>query len=122
MFNSDFVFAPYKMAAANMAFWADMTKVTQKRMVDAATAAAEKMPDMLTWEPGKLPSLTTDFDFSETRMREAFQSAADSNLSAWTHAASMLSAMPDWMHWPSQVPGRTLVDMFDQFKSPPTSK
>lgn len=119
MFNSDFALAPYKMAAANLAFWADMTKATQKRMVDTAVRAAEQMPDMLTWEPGKLPSMTSGLDMSEAKMREAFQSAADSNLNVWTHAASMLSAMPDWVHWPSQIPGRTMTDMFDQFKTPP---
>ena len=119
MADTDFSFDPFKMFQANMAFWADATEAMQKQMAQTTAAMMEQMPDMMSWDKDAMASMNPAEAMSENRMREMFQTMADTNLTAWTHTANMLSAMPSWMHMPTQVPGRAMADMFDKFKAKP---
>ena len=63
---------------------------------------------------------TFPLPLDEAKIRETFQAAADMNLKAWTQMAEQMAAMPSWMRWPAEVPGRAMTDMFDMLRPFPT--
>ncbi|MEL7454057.1 MAG: hypothetical protein AAGJ50_11875, partial [Pseudomonadota bacterium] len=91
-------------------------RTLQTQWVKTVTMTADEMPGMVSWKSYEMPVLSLNMAFEEDVMREAFQASADLNLNAWSHAADFLSALPVWAHWPTQIPGRMMTDMFDRFK------
>ncbi|MEM9668032.1 MAG: hypothetical protein AAF950_03830 [Pseudomonadota bacterium] len=108
---------PLQMQMAMLTLMADSTRTFQTQWLQAMTGFVAQMPGMVTWKTIDVPVPTGKLALNEEQMREAFQMAADLNLSAWTQAANVLSAMPRWAHWPNEVPGRLFTDMFHSMQT-----
>ncbi len=122
MSSSSSQYDPFALLTSTLAFWADVTRTTQTQYVKTLEQMSANLPDMVTWRSVDVPifSMFPDTPISsdalEERLRESFQIAADINLNTWTHIANIISALPDWAHWPTEVPGRAMTDMFDEVR------
>ncbi|MEM7660626.1 MAG: hypothetical protein AAF292_00150 [Pseudomonadota bacterium] len=113
---------PLGFQKAMLAVMADSTRTVQTQWVQAISSFAAKMPDTVTWKTVDVPVVNAKFVLDEEQMREAFQIAADLNLNAWTQAATILSAMPNWATWHAKVPGRIVTDMFHAMQTGQSAK
>lgn len=98
---------PYKAFSQSLKIWADAARTAQEnwgQMATGQTTQNQNTPNMFP-----LP-------LDEAKIRETFQAAADMNLKAWTQMAEQIAAMPSWMRWPAEVPGRAMTDMFDMLR------
>ncbi len=107
--------SPFDLFAKSLNVWTETTLKAYETWAQMAVRQTEQMMSFQTLSP-----LSAMMMPDETRIREGFQKAADMNLNAWTEMAEKISALPDWARAPVEVPGRTLVDMFDMFRSFPT--
>lgn len=107
---------PFKMVASGIALWADAARTMQAQYIESVTHLVDRGPGTLEWKTLEVPVFTTNTELSDQRLQQAFQTAANINVSAWTHTANMLAAMPDWSRLTTQVPGRAMTDMFDKMR------
>jgi len=110
-------YAPFKMVASGIALWADTARTMQAQYIDTVTHLVDRGPGTLEWKTVEVPVFTANTELSDQRLQQTFQTAANINVSAWTHTANMLAAMPNWSRWTTQVPGRSMTDMFDKMRS-----
>ena len=103
---------PYNVFSESLKFWTAATRAAQENWIQLATGQSTSGENISNMFP--FPSLALPLD--EAKIREPFQAAADMNLKAWTQMAEKIAAMPSWMRWPAEVPGRTMTDMFDMLR------
>jgi hypothetical protein len=106
---------PFDLFSKNLTMWTETTLKAQQAWMKAAAHQTEQMMALPVFAP-----IADMMVPDETQIREGFQKAADMNLNAWTAMAEKVSALPSWARAPVEVPGRTLVDMFDMFRPFPT--
>jgi hypothetical protein len=89
---NDYWLTPWKASLAITAAFLETSLTLQKRMLGMV-------------QPGGM---------DPADMREAFRSAADSNLRRWGDTAEALKALPDWYQNAASVPGGLMTDAFDK--------
>ncbi|MEL6324303.1 MAG: hypothetical protein AAFQ84_08760, partial [Pseudomonadota bacterium] len=117
MSDHDLVFDPFKSYSQAVGLWLETARTLQTQWVQTVSSMATSMPKAVDWKSVEYPVIKLAGLPKEDQMREIFQVAADINLNTWTHAANYLSALPRWMHWPTELPGRLAADLFHQSRS-----
>jgi len=111
---------PFDMFSKNLNMWTQATLSAQRSWMELATQYTEQMNHTADAAPlnptSMMPNILPGMMMDETKVREVFQSAADMNLQAWTQMAEKVAALPSWVRWPVEVPGRSLADMFDMLR------
>lgn len=115
-------FDPFKSYAAALSLWADTARTVQTQWVQSVGKMAAQTQNMVKWKQMDVPVFNFTIAPNEEQMREAFQTAADVNLNTWTHAANLLSSLPRWAHWPTEVPGRVITDFFHHMHTQPSQR
>lgn len=115
---NEFFFDPMKLtarlAAAQMELARDMQTLMMRQL---DTVAREGFPLKVKMTDTVVPMPTLSFEMNETRLREAFHAAADSNLAAWARMADVVSASPGWAKYAARAPGEFWTGVFDKFST-----
>lgn len=111
---------PLKMVTSSMVLWMETARTMQTQYINAISNAAESAPAKMSWKTMEVPVLSIDMGSQEKRLQETFQRSANMNISSWTHAANMLSALPSWADWSTHIPSRAMTDRFDKMRPKPS--
>lgn len=105
---------PFKIMSSSLALWADATRNLQSQYTETLARALEQAPTSLEWKTLEIPFLAPNFGSSDKQLQEAFQTMANINVSAWTHTADMLAALPEWARAPTNTSSRAFRQFFEQ--------
>lgn len=103
---------PFKIFSEGMQMWTGVARQAQQNWTQMLARQTEWAKENSTL----FPLQSADMAMDEAKIREVFQRAADMNLHRWTEMAEKIAALPSWVRWPSEVPGRALTDMFDMMR------
>ena len=103
---------PFKILSESLQIWTSATRRAQENWIQLVSHQAERAKT----GQGVFPMPHMNISMDETKIRDMFQTAADMNLNAWTDMAEKIAALPSWVRWPTEVPGRALTDMFDMMR------
>lgn len=109
-------FAPFALYATAMRAYLDALSNTQDALVETMDRAAHPRSQPFDWISVELPVPNHAFFFDQEQMRDAFHRLADANLRSWELTANSLQAMPNWMFWPTRMPGSVMTDFFDRIR------
>ncbi|MEO9970409.1 MAG: hypothetical protein ABJG15_11445 [Hyphomonadaceae bacterium] len=103
---------PFKILSESLQIWTSATRRAQENWLQLVNHQVEQAKT----GQGVFPIPHMNMAMDETKIRDMFQTAADTNLNAWTEMAEKIAALPSWVRWPTEVPGRALTDMFDMMR------
>lgn len=109
-------FAPFALYATAMRAYLDTLGNAQDALVETMDRAAHPTSQPIDWITVQVPVPNHAFFLDQEQMRDAFHRLADANLRSWELTANALQAMPNWVFWPTRMPGSVMTDFFDRIR------